>query len=76
MAQILVSILVDESFLPRFPEIVASCKAAGMVVQREMTTVGVISGTIEGAGIPVLSRIKGMRHVEPSRDVSCLEKPQ
>lgn len=74
MAQILISILIDENCLPDYAQIVARCKAAGMAVQREMTSVGVISGTIDAAGIPVLGQIKGIRHIEASRDVGCLGK--
>ncbi len=71
MATILVSIIVDEASLTRFSEIVASCKAAGMQVQRELTAIGVISGMIEASRMQVLAQIQGVRHVEQSRDVAA-----
>lgn len=74
MTKLLVSLIVEETYLIHFSEIVESCKAAGMDVQRQMTTVGVISGTIEASRVKVLARIRGVRHVEESRDVGVLSK--
>lgn len=75
MTRILVSIIVQENCLTRFAEIVESCKAAGMEVQRQMATMGVISGTIDASGVQVLAQIQGVLHVEESRDVKALNKP-
>lgn len=75
MTSILVSIIVDEAYLVHFDEIVESCKAAGMDVKRQMTAIGVISGTIEASGVQVLSRIRGVSHVEESRDLKALVSP-
>jgi len=74
MTKLLVSLIVEETYLVHFSEIVDSCKAAGMDVQRQMTTVGVISGTIEASRVKVLARIRGVRHVEESREVDVLGK--
>lgn len=75
MSKILVSIIIEQTCLIHFAEIVESCKAAGLEVQREMTTVGVISGTIEASRITVLGQIRGVSHVEQARDVTCLNEP-
>ncbi|WP_353154940.1 hypothetical protein [Pollutimonas bauzanensis] len=74
MTKLLVSLIVEETYLVHFSEIVESCKAAGMDVQRQMTTVGVISGTIEASRVKVLAQIRGVRHVEESREVGVLGK--
>lgn len=74
MTKLLVSLIVEETYLVHFPEIVESCKAAGMDVQRQMTTVGVISGTIEASRVKVLAQIQGVHHVEESREVGVLGK--
>lgn len=75
MSKILVSLIVEETYLVHFAEIVESCKAVGMEVQRQMTAIGVISGTIEASGIHVLAQIQGVRHVETSRDVKGSDAP-
>lgn len=75
MSRLLVSIIVEQTYLIHFSEIVESCKAAGMDVQRQMTTVGVISGTIEASQVKVLAQIQGVLHVEESREVGVLGNP-
>ncbi len=75
MSRILVSIIIDESYLARFAEIVENCKAAGMAVQREMMAVGVVSGTIDSSRIEVLCQIEGVLQVEESRTVRRIGKP-
>lgn len=75
MPRLLVSIIVEQTYLIHFSEIVERCKAAGMDVQRQMTTVGVISGTIEASRVKVLAQIQGVQHVEESRDVGVLGDP-
>ncbi len=74
MTRIVISILIDETCRDHFAEVVESCRAVGLVVQREMAQLGVISGSIESTEIAVLSQIKGVAHVERSRDVKCLDK--
>lgn len=75
MDRLLVSLIVEETYLIHFSEIVESCKAAGMDVQRQMTTIGVISGTIDASRVTMLSQIQGVHHVEKSHNVAALGKP-
>jgi hypothetical protein len=73
MPRILVTVLVDDAFLAHFAEVVDRCEDAGMVVQRKMTSIGVIHGTVDDACIDTLGHVRGVRHVEKSRDVGCLD---
>lgn len=75
MSETALSVLVQEAHLNRFAEIVQSCRNAGMVVQREMSAVGVISGTIDSADVPKLRHIEGLQQIEPSRPVQSLDAP-
>lgn len=69
MSQTVLSVLVQETHLSRFAEIVESCRNAGMVVQREMSSVGVISGTIDSSDVAKLRHIDGLQQIEPERPV-------
>ncbi len=73
MPRILVTVLVDDAFLAHFAEVVDRCEEVGMVVLRQMTSIGVISGTVDDARIDILGHVRGVRHVEKSRDVGCLD---
>lgn len=72
MTRILVTVLVDDDFLGRFSEVVDRCIDVGMAVQRQMTSIGVIYGTVDEARIGSLGHILGVRHVEASREVGPL----
>ena len=73
MTRILVTVLVDDAFLAHFAEVVDRCEDAGLAVQRQMTSIGVIHGTVDDACISSLGQVRGVRHVEKSRDVGCLD---
>ncbi|PLC51398.1 hypothetical protein CR159_04050 [Pollutimonas subterranea] len=72
MTRILVTVLVDDAFLGQFAEVVDRCADVGMAVQRQMTSIGVIYGTVDATRIDTLGHIQGVRHVEASRDVGLL----
>jgi hypothetical protein len=76
MSQTVLSVLVNETHLSRFAEIVQSCRNAGMVVQREMSSVGVISGTMDSSDVAKLRHIDGLQQIEPERPVQGLEPPE
>lgn len=66
-------ILVEQASLERFPEIVEDCRRAGMVIERQMRTVGVFSGLIDESSLEDVCKVKGVRNVEESRDVHGLD---
>jgi subtilisin family serine protease len=72
------SILVHPDDMHRFDEIVQRCKDAGLSVRKEMTAIGVISGTIDASHVDQLNAIKGVCRVEAERQIHVLgpqEKP-
>lgn len=73
MAHTQLSVSVEEAYLSRYAEVVEDCRKAGMLVERQMATVGIIAGTIDTARVQDLYKIAGVRDVEPSRINRCLE---
>lgn len=67
MPRVNLTILVNTSWLNRFPQVVDNCRQAGMTIERELNTVGVIAGSIEEAGVSMLEQIEGVHTVEPER---------
>lgn len=67
MAQVKLTILVQEAWLDRFPTVVDHCRQAGMRIERQLVTVGVITGTIEQNRVATLNHIEGVSAVEPER---------
>ncbi|HEY9572552.1 MAG TPA: hypothetical protein VIR76_05460 [Pusillimonas sp.] len=68
-------ILVEQASLERFSEIVEDCRRAGMVIERQMRSVGVFSGFVEETRLGDIYNIAGVREVEEARDVHGLVSP-
>lgn len=66
-------ILVEQSSLERFSDIVESCRRAGMTVERQMRTVGVFSGFVEESLLDDICKVPGVCEVEESREVHGLD---
>jgi hypothetical protein len=62
-----ISVSVDEQHLDRFTEVVREIKQAGMKVEQQLNDIGVITGTIDSAKVESLNKVKGVAHVEESR---------
>lgn len=75
MNMVPVSILLDDINVENFADMVALCQTKGLVVEREMLAIGVISGLIEASRIPELKRLCGVRYVEEVRAVRGMVKP-
>lgn len=60
MAKVTVSIAVDEAHLDRMAEIVKMLEAQGLQVEQMLTTIGVITGSIEESQLAGLSQISGI----------------
>lgn len=66
------SVLVETAYLSRYAEVVENCRKAGLRVQRQMTAIGVITGTIETSRMGELYRVAGVRKIEPSHVNRCM----
>lgn len=59
-----VNVSVADDHLGNFSDVVARCRKAGMKIEHEMKTIGVISGSIDDAALEKLRRVKGVSQVE------------
>jgi hypothetical protein len=69
MADVKLSVSVDDTHLECFSDVVRACTDAGMDVEHQMETVGVISGKIDETKLESLRRVGGVAAVEPERTV-------
>jgi len=67
MAQIRLTILVHETWLDRYLDVVERCRQAGMKVEKELATLGAITGCIEQDRLATLTDVEGVSAVEPQR---------
>jgi|GEM_PF-556348 len=65
MERIRLTILVHDSWRDRFPEVVDNCERAGVQVERELVSVGIIIGSIDQNQAATLEHIEGVCAVEP-----------
>lgn len=67
MARIRLTVLVHENWRDRFSVIVENCRLAGLAVERELVTIGVITGNIDEDRVSALAHIEGVSAVETER---------
>ncbi|MFB2935816.1 hypothetical protein ACE1B6_11235 [Aerosakkonemataceae cyanobacterium BLCC-F154] len=67
MPKIKVSISVDDAHVDRISEVAKKLQSAGLVVEQILTTVGVISGSINSDQVNHLSQMEGVQHIEPEQ---------
>ena len=64
-----VNIAVSQGDLPDFKKIVSKCREAGLKVEQELDTIGIIGGTVEESKIDEIRGIVGVESVEEDREV-------
>ena len=62
-----ITVSIDERYLDQFDAVVRRCKRAGLHVEHQLRTIGVISGSIDPAKVRTLENIEGVRTVEQAR---------
>ena len=67
MSKVNLTVSVADEYLKDFSDIVARCRKAGMNIENEMKSIGVITGSIDEAALDKLGRLKGVSQVEPER---------
>lgn len=63
--QVVISVADDQ--LARLTEVVDELRAAGLRVGEVLDSVGVVTGTVDGAAVSALSTVPGVLEVERSR---------
>jgi hypothetical protein len=69
MAIARVNVSIEDSYLPRFSEVVRRCKRIGLKVEHELAATGVVTGEIDADRLDALGRVKGVATVERSREI-------
>ena len=69
MAEVKVSVSVNDSHLGRMDEVAAAAEAAGMTVQGRESAIGVLTGSIAADKLDRLRSVAGVEHVETQREV-------
>jgi hypothetical protein len=67
MAEVAVIVSVEESRLKDFSKIVKAMRGAGLKVDEELATLGVVAGSVEPDALPGLQRVDGVAQVERGR---------
>lgn len=62
-----VSISVADGFLDRFADVVKRIEQAGLKVDQQLDTIGVITGSIDSDNIAKLDQVEGIAAVERNR---------
>ena len=73
MNTIKLTLSVDEAYLGRYAEVVENCRRAGMLVERQMVSLGIIVGSIDVSKMQDVHKVAGVRDIEPERINRCLE---
>lgn len=64
MSKVKLSISVDDEHLDKMPEVVKKIKKAGVKVDQQLESLGIITGSVDADRFDLLDRIKGVANVE------------
>jgi hypothetical protein len=64
MAKIKLSVVIRDSHLPKFSEVVKNLKKAGMTVENQLKTTGIVTGSVDEKNLKDLKSVSGVAEVE------------
>jgi hypothetical protein len=67
MATIKVSVSIEDDFLEQIARITKDLEEIGMIVEQTLSSIGIISGSIDSELIGQCSHIEGIKYVEPEK---------
>jgi hypothetical protein len=70
MSKVEVIVKIDDADIKKISEIAENCQTAGMIIEKQMGAVGMISGSVERVNISKIEKIKGVSYVEESKSIS------
>jgi len=73
MSYIRLNIIIQDAWRDRFEQVVEDCRRVGLLVEREMRTVGLVSGSIDSPLLDLLERVEGVGAIEIDRQVKALD---
>lgn len=63
-----VNVSVADDYLDRLPQVAQELRAAGFHVERDLSSLGVLTGYIDSAKLASLDRIQGVEAVQRERE--------
>ncbi|PWC32037.1 hypothetical protein [Azospirillum sp. TSO22-1] len=69
MPEIKVNVLIDDSKMAEFDEVVRNCHRIGLQIKQKMPLTGTVTGAIEASRIDELKKVEGVSEIEISRNV-------
>ncbi len=69
MTKVRLSLTVSDSHMRHLDKIAEAARKVGMVVEKQLESIGVLTGTIESGKIGLLHQIAGVSGVEKEREV-------
>jgi hypothetical protein len=64
MAKVRLSVVVKDSHLPKFRQVVKSLKHAGMTIENELKTSGIVTGSVDEVKLKQLREVTGVGDIE------------
>jgi hypothetical protein len=64
-----VLVSIDDQHLAEMPSVVERLRNAGLEVQRSLSSLGTVTGSIEHTRIPQVREVEGVAGVEAAREV-------
>ena len=62
------SVVIANDYIDRFPEVVRYLRQAGMQIDAELETIGVVTGSIDSIKLADLEQVKGVAAVERQQE--------
>ena len=69
MAKIKVNITVDEAHIDQLDQVAEQLKSQGLEIEQTLSTLGIVTGSIEQDKVPSLSGVAGVESVEKDKTV-------
>ncbi len=64
MSQVKISVSIDDAHLPQIQQISEHLQSSGMSIEQILSSIGVITGSIESEQVNNLYQIEGVQNVE------------
>ena len=68
MSEVKISVSVDDAHLPQMKQVSEQLQSSGMNIEQTLSSIGVISGSIESDKLDSLYRVEGVKNVESQQN--------
>ena len=70
MDKVTVNITIGDAYLEQIDQVTEDLKAAGLEVEQTLSTLGIVTGSIESEKVSSLSEVTGVDAVEADRTIT------